>query len=100
MAEAVESGKEDGLPVVSSPSSVESSVVTIEVAERQEKESADIKEEVQIVEVRREKIARQLAETGLRFPSLQGDCCPEVTGIFLACLFPWNSVLLEARDPF
>ncbi|XP_026536161.1 transcription initiation factor TFIID subunit 11 isoform X2 [Notechis scutatus] len=51
MAEAVESGKEDGLlPVVSSPSSVESSVVAIEVTERQEKEPADIKEEVQIVE--------------------------------------------------
>lgn len=69
MAEAVESGKEDGLlPVVSSPSSVESSVVAIEVAERQEKEPADIKEEVQIVEVRRETLATQFAETGLRFP--------------------------------
>ncbi|XP_026575775.1 transcription initiation factor TFIID subunit 11 isoform X2 [Pseudonaja textilis] len=51
MAEAVVSGKEDGLlPIVSSPSSVESSVVAIEVTERQEKEPADIKEEVQIVE--------------------------------------------------
>ncbi|ETE70778.1 Transcription initiation factor TFIID subunit 11 [Ophiophagus hannah] len=53
MAEAVESGKENGLlPVVSSPSPVESSVVAIEVTERQEKEPADIKEEVQIVEIK------------------------------------------------
>ncbi|KAL7985274.1 hypothetical protein Chor_003844 [Crotalus horridus] len=52
MAEAVESGKEDGLlPVVSSPSSVESSVLAIEVAERQEREPAGIKEEVQLVEL-------------------------------------------------
>ncbi|XP_070601411.1 transcription initiation factor TFIID subunit 11 [Erythrolamprus reginae] len=53
MAEAAESGKEDGLlPLVSSPSSVESSAVAVEVAERQEKELADIKEEVQIVEIK------------------------------------------------
>ncbi|KAG8125810.1 hypothetical protein E2320_021065, partial [Naja naja] len=53
MAEAVESSKEDGLlPIVSSPSFVESSVVAIEVTERQEKEPADIKEEVQIVEIK------------------------------------------------
>lgn len=62
MAEAVESGKEDGLlPVVSSPSSVESSVVAIEVAERQEREPAGIKEEVQLVEVRREKACNAIS---------------------------------------
>ncbi|KAK9404465.1 transcription initiation factor TFIID subunit 11 [Crotalus adamanteus] len=65
MAEAVESGKEDGLlPVVSSPSSVESSVLAIEVAERQEREPAGIKEEVQLVEIKcKELIAGELEDS-------------------------------------
>ncbi|XP_039195307.1 transcription initiation factor TFIID subunit 11 [Crotalus tigris] len=65
MAEAVESGKEDGLlPVVSSPSSVESSVLAIEVTERQEREPAGIKEEVQLVEIKcKELIAGELEDS-------------------------------------
>lgn len=107
MAEAVESGKEDGLlPVVSSPSSVESSVVAIEVAERQEREPAGIKEEIQLVEVRKEKACNAISsqKRGLAFLAdplllLHGDdCCPEVTGIFLACNFLGILYLTRTRN--